>query len=336
MKRNVTLKDIATKLNTSVMTISKALNNHPDISAKRKQEVLELAASMNYVPNAVAKSLRNHKSKFIAIVVGDNSNPYYARIIKGAEETLSKKGYLTLIINSQEDPDKELMLIDQLRSVHIAGVLLTPAAGNIESAEHLDKYGIPYVLVNRYLDKEKGNYVVADDYNAGYLAASKLAMKKDRDIFALWFIPKVSTAREREEGFIQALKDNGIEFDKSHIVYGCVNHHDGLRAMHDLLDEFKPPMSVICYSDFIALGAMTAIRERGLKIPDDISIIGIDDIEFLDYSIPRLSTIGIPKFRLGKRAAELLIKILNKDPNEEINFEHQIVLATELIDRDSV
>ena len=141
MKQNVTLKDIAQKLNTSVMTVSKALNNHPDISAKRKQEVLDLAASMNYVPNAVAKSLRNHKSKFIGIIVGDNSNPYYARIIKGAEEALSKKGYHTLIINSQEDPQKELMLVDQLRSIHIAGVLLTPAAGNCESARHLDKYG---------------------------------------------------------------------------------------------------------------------------------------------------------------------------------------------------
>lgn len=336
MKQNVTLKDIAQKLNTSVMTVSKALNNHPDISIKRKQEILDLAASMNYVPNAVAKSLRNHKSKFIGIIVGDNSNPYYARIIKGAEEALSKKGYHTLIINSQEDPQKELMLVDQLRSIHIAGVLLTPAAGNCESARHLDKYGIPYVFMNRYIDKDKGNYVVADDYNAGYLAASQLAKKKDREIYALWFIQDVSTAREREAGFKQALKDHGIDFDMSHMVYGCVNHHDGFNAMNALLDKQKTPMSIICYSDFIAVGAMKAIRDRKLKIPEDISVIGIDDIEFLDYSTPRLSTIGIPKFRLGKRAAELLIKILNKNPEEEINFEHQIVLDVNLVERDSV
>lgn len=336
MKTAVTLKDIAKKLNISVMTVSKAMNNHPDISAKRKKEILELAARMNYIPNAIAKSLRNRKSKLVAVIIGDNSNPYYAKVIKGAEYTLSKNGYQLIIINSDEKPEKELKLIDQLRGIHIAGVLITPAAGKSESSKKLMKYGIPHVFLSRYLDREKDNYVVADDFNAGYLAASCLSTNVKDKVFAIWFIKNVTTAHEREAGFLKAFAEKNIPFDRNNITYDCVNYQDGYDAMINILKNNKPPVSVICYSDFLAIGAMRAIRELNLKIPDDVSIIGIDGIEFLDYGIPRLSTVSLPKFRIGKVGAELLLKILNEDRDDESPSLHQIVLETQLIDRDTV
>lgn len=341
MKKAIRLKDLADELNVSITTVSKALNNHPDISPKRRKEILEYAEKRNYVPNQVARSFRQQKTKMIGIVLSDNSNPYNARVLKGIEKTLSVHGYHCLIMNNAEDVEKEVRLVNELRGLNVSGVLIMPAAGNREGCALLKKYDIPYVLINRYIDKDQDTYVVLNDYQAAYMSAKHLCGYGNEKIFFLNFLSSVSSAKERLQGYEQALRDSGIEPDPNWVIADCVDQMDGYETMKRILEKNTPPFSVMCYSDYIAIGAICAIQERGYEIPYDIAVMGNDDIGILSFVKPRLSTIGVPKMRMGIKSAELLLEILErreKEMNEEAVEEYQeqhIVMKPELIIRET-
>lgn len=342
MKKVTRLKDLAEGLGVSITTVSKALNDHPDISPRRKKEILEYAKKVNYVPNQLAKNFRQQKTKIIGIIVSDNSNPFYARVIRGIEETLSVHGYHCLVMNSHEDVEKELQMIKELRSLNVAGVLLTPASGNHESCALLQQYGINYVLVNRYVEEGKDTYVVLDDYQAAYMATKHLCSYGNEKVFFLNFIASVSSAQKRLEGYCQALRECGSEYDSGWVTFGCINQTDGYEVMKGILEKNKPPFSVLCYSDYIAIGAMCAIQERGYNMPHEIAVMGNDDIGILSFVKPRLTTIGVPKMRMGIKSAELLLEMIHKkEMLEEENSEIaeyspvQIVMKPELIIRET-
>ncbi len=342
MEKVTRLKDLAKGLNVSITTVSKALNDHPDISAKRKKEIVEYAKKVNYVPNQVARSFRQQKTRMIGIVISDNANPFYARVIKGIEETLSAHGYHCVVMNSHEDIDREMQLIYELRGLNVAGVILAPASGNKESCKQLDTYGIPYVLVNRYIKKDKDTYVVLDDYQAAYMTAKHLCSYGNDKIFFLNFLSSVSSAQNRLEGFKDALAENNVPYDESMVVSGCMNQSDGYESMKRILEKNKPPFSVMCYSDYIAIGAICAIQERGFNLPHDVALCGNDDIGILSFVKPRLTTIGAPKLRMGIASAELLIELLkakkkseDSDDNQSQIKQKRIVMKPELILRET-
>lgn len=337
MKKIVRLKDLAEGLNVSITTVSKALNDHPDISEIRKKEILEYAKQVNYVPNQVAKNFRLQKTKIVGIIISDNSNPYNARIIRGIEETLSAKGYYSIVMNTHEDPEKEMKLVRELRGLNVAGVLLTPAAGNKKSCEILKQFNIPYVLVNRYIDEEQDTYVTIDDKRAAYIATKHLCSYHYDKIFFLNFLSSVSSAKNRLEGYYKALADCNVEVDESWIISECVNQSNGYEAMKKILERNKPPFSVLCYSDYIAIGAICALQEREIRIPDDVAVMGNDDIDILSFVKPRLTTVGVPKLRLGVKSAELLIELIEKRDSEEKELfeEKRILMKPELIIRET-
>ncbi|MCH3972954.1 MAG: LacI family transcriptional regulator [Oscillospiraceae bacterium] len=332
MKRAARLKDIAEGLHVSITTVSKALNNHPDISPQRKKQILDYANGIGYVPNQVAKSFRQRKTKLIGIVLGDNANPFNARMIRGIEETFAAVGYRCVLMNSHEDAEREKMLINELRGLNVAGVLLTPVSGDRSGCDLLRQYDIPYVLVKRYIEKDQDTYVVIDDYKAAYLSAEYLCGYGNEKIYFLNFLEKTSSARLRLAGYQQALQDNGVRYDPACVVSGCVNQADGYEAMKQILEENKPPFSVMCYSDYIAIGAICAIQERGYSLPYDVALIGNDDIEILSFVKPRLTTIGVPKLRLGARSAELLYgMITEKEKAERGGVEPHYTCAREFV-----
>lgn len=342
MKKVTRLKDLAEGLGVSITTVSKALNDHPDISPKRKKEILDYAKKVNYVPNQLAKSFRQQKTKIIGIIISDNSNPFNARVIRGIEETLSVHGYHCLVMNTHEDVEKELQLVRELRGLNVAGVLLTPASGNSASCELLRQYGINYVLVNRYVERGRDTYVVLDDYQAAYMGTKHLCDYGNDKIFFLNFLASVSSAQKRTEGYQQALKEEGIPFDSSLVTFGCMNQMDGYEVMKRILEKNKPPFSVLCYSDYIAIGAMCAIQERGYNMPHDVALMGNDDIDILSFVKPRLTTIGVPKLRMGIKSAELLLEMIRIKEQaleqEDEAIEHapqQVIMKPELIIRET-
>lgn len=345
MKKVTRLKDLAEGLNVSITTVSKALNDHPDISPKRKKEILDYAKKVNYVPNQLAKSFRQQKTKIIGIILSDNSNPFNARVIRGIEETLSVQGYHCLVMNTHEDVEKEQQLIKELRGLNVAGVLLTPASGNKASCELLRQYGINYVLVNRYVEKGEDTYVVLDDYQAAYMATKHLCSYGNEKVFFLNFIPSVSSAQNRLDGYKKGLEECGVEYDSNWVTFGCVNQGDGYEVMKQILEKNKPPFSVLCYSDYIAIGAICAIQERGFSLPHEVALMGNDDIGILSFVKPRLTTIGVPKLRMGIKCAQLLLEMIEAkekadmeaelEEEETIYVPQQVVLKPELIIRET-
>ena len=339
MKRDVTLKDIAEKLQVSVTTISKAINNHPDISRGRRKQISELIEKMGYVPNTMARTLRSKKSKFVGLIISDNSNPYYARVVKGVEETLSLQGYHTIIFSNDEDPEKEIRFISELRSIKVAGIIITPALGNTETVDMLKKFNIPYVLAHRYLNKENDNYIIADDIQAGYIATKYLLSKRHDRVLFINGDPHISAARDRYEGFKLAIEESNIEFNEKLTYRSGIMQEDGYYTMKDIIKDFIPPYSVLCFSDYVATGAMKALSEYGISMPEKVAIMGIDDIEMFSYMHPGLTTVHIPKKELGIKSAELLIEIMkakdNSYDNNEIIEEQHIILAPKLIIRES-
>lgn len=327
----IRLKDIADALNVSITTVSKALNGHPDISESRRKEILEYAEKLNYVPNQVARSFRQQRTKIVGIILSDISNPYNARIIRGIEETFSSKGYYTIIMNNHEDPEKELKLVSELCGLNVAGVLLTPAAGNKKSRELLRQFNIPYVLVNRYINEKEDTYVVVDDWKAAYIGTKHLCSFCYDKIFFLNFLSSVSSSKNRLKGYKAALEEYKIEMDESWVIPDCKNQQDGYKAMLKILEKNKPPFSVLCYSDYIAIGAICALQERLIRIPENVAVMGTDDIDILSFVKPRLTTVGVPKLRLGIRCAELLIDLIRKKETEE----KRIVMKPELIIRET-
>lgn len=333
MEKPVTLKDIADRLNVSITTVSKALNSHPDISKERRKEILDLVEKLNYVPNTMAKNLRSRKTKFISLIVSDNANPYYARVIRGVEEILSARGYHTLIFNNNEDPEKELQLIKELRSINVAGVIITPALGNNESVKLLKKFKIPYVLAHRYIDKRKDNYVIADDTEAGYIATRYLLENRHEKVLFINGNPKVSSARDRYLGYMKALEEKRIEFNKNYVYDNGIRQEDGYKIAREIVRTQDTPFSLLCFSDYVATGAMKALNEFGINMPTQVALMGIDDIDMFSYMHPGLSTVHIPKRDLGMKSAELLLNMIDDDSASV--SERQIILSSRLVIRDS-
>lgn len=332
MNRSATLRDIANELKVSVTTVSKALNKHPDISEGRRKEILELVEKLNYVPNSMAKNLRSQKTRFVGLIVSDNANPYYARVIRGVEEVLSMHGYHTLIFNNNENPEKEILFIKELRSINVAGVIITPALGNSESILLLNEFHIPNVLAHRYINKNEDNYVIADDIQAGYIATKYLIENRHEKILFINGNPKISAASDRYAGYKIALQEKGISLRDDLIYNSGVTQEDGYIVTQDIIKNHGTHYSLLCFSDYVATGAMKAFNENGISMPDDVALMGIDDIDIFSYMHPGLSTVHIPKKDLGIKSAELLINLIN---NSEKYKEERIILSTNLIIRDS-
>lgn len=321
MSKRITMKDIAQELGVSVTTVSKAINNHPDISPARRRQIQSLLAERNYIPNYMAKNLRSARTKFISLIVSDNTNPYFAKVIKGVETVLSRNGYYTLIFNNNEDPEKEFTLIRELLSINIAGVLICPAGGSDKGISLLRENNIPYVLITRYIERNCDNYVLADDEKAGYLGTKHLIEKHGEHVAFFNHLPGISTTKDRLLGYRRALEEHGIPYRKEYILNNICNQEDGYnaaRTMYNLMGSRH--FSILCYSDFVATGAALYLQENGLAIPKDVAVMGIDGVEMFSYFYPGLSSIHLPKFELGAKSAEVLVDIINRKAQEEEEY----------------
>lgn len=330
MTEKVTLRHIAERANASVNTVSKALRDHPQISEKRKAKIRSLAEEMGYIPNAAARFLRKRKTNLVGLIVGDNTNPYFATTMKVVQAKLKENGYYTLTFNNYENVDDEMGFILELCGLNVAGVLLTPAASNARSAEILRNYHIPYVLMHRFYNKNEDNYVVADDEQAGYLAANQLLLRRPEPILIINYIRDMTTTRSRQMGFERALRERGIAQDESLVKYNCMDKGHSYAAMRDFLQNSPTPHSVVCYSDYLAMGVIAAIHERGLKLPEDVAVMGIDNTDELLNNGYGLSSVSLPIQDISEKSVDLLLKLIEQQKKELILPPQQIVLPPTL------
>lgn len=331
-KKVVTLKNIAEELGLSITAVSKALRGEGGIGAETVERIKETAKRMNYLPNSVAKSLRTNTTKTLGLIVSDSSFSFFTPVIEGVEKSASEYGYNIILCNAYSNVDKEKEAVRILANKRVDGLVL--AASMLNSEEHrefLESFGIPYVFVIRKSETNENDYVINDNAYGSFQMIDYLIKTGSKRICFINIYEKISSYSDRMVGYQKALEENGVDFDEA-LLYGAKpTVEDGYAAMHRILEAKNKVDAVFCGCDVIAIGAMEAIIEAGLKIPEDIRVAGYDDIEYAAYLRVPLTTVRQPKYKIGKMGTEVLIDKIQGKFEERQN----IVLRPDLVLRHS-
>lgn len=334
MAPTTTMKRIAGELGVSITTVSKVLNNREDIGHATRARVLAKVAELGYQPNAVARSLTLRRTNTLGVVIPDLMHSFFVEIVAGLETIASARGYGLLLCSSNEDPAKERAEIDMLRQRQVDGIILASvnATGNTDLLQRLRPLGIGLVMIDR--DDHlavKCDRVVTDDVKVGSLATSHL-IEQGRTAIAHIMGPPIAHAKRRAEGYRAALNEHGAHARAEWIVRGGFMEADGRRAMKHLL-AIKPCVdAVFAANDPSAIGAMKAIWDAGLRVPDDIAVVGAGEIALGDLLRVPLTTVSWSRDEQGKQAAELLLDRIGPEPSDRFR---SVVIPPQLIVRRS-
>jgi len=315
----IRLKDIADDLGLSVMTISKVLRNHPDIGAETRRRVLKRMRELNYQPNFAARSLVTGRTWTLGLVVPDLLHPFFADVAKAISVEARKHGYSLLISSSDEDPELEVQEIKQLLARRVDVILVASSQRSVNCFRMIEEHKTPYILIDRRFKGLNANFVGVDDEAVGTLATSHLIEQGCRRIAHIRG-PEVSTAIGRLEGYKRALASCNLTPLPGHIVsLGTSGDHrgekGGYEAARKLLASEPKPDGIFCFNDPSALGAMRAILDAGLRIPEDVAVVGCGNLSYSDFLRVPLSSVDQSSENIGKYAAELAVKIARKkDP----------------------
>ncbi len=330
------LKDIANDLGLSVVTISKVLRNHPDIGEETRKRVLKRMRELNYQPNLAARSLVTGRTWTLGLVVPDLLHPFFAEIAKAISVETRKQGYSLLISSSDEDPDLEIQEIRQLLARRVDVILVASAQSSVEGFRMIEEQKTPYILIDRRFADLDANFVGVDDEAVGMLATSHLIEQHCRRIAHIRG-PNVSTAIGRLEGYKRALAAHSLTSLPEHVIsLGTSGDHrgekGGYEAAKQLLATSIRPDGIFCFNDPSALGVMRAILEAGLRIPEDVAVVGCGNLSYSDFLRVPLSSVDQGSESIGKRAADLALRIARKKtpskPKSEFIGPHMVVRAS--------
>jgi LacI family transcriptional regulator len=307
------MKDIAKELGVSVVTISKVLRDHPDISDETRERVLSYVKKVDYQPNVLARSLVTGRSYLVGLIVPDLLHPFFAEIAKSLSQVIGGKGYSLIIASSEEDPELEAREIRQLQARHLDALVIASCALNDTSIDKLALHNDPYVLIDRNFSKVKSNFVGTDDEAAGRIATEHLIHMGCRRIAHISGRNN-STGYGRLQGYQAALQSHGLRYRKEYVVsrphVDADSIDQGKQAMQILLGREIRPDGVFCYNDPLAIGAMEKIFEEGLSVPDDIAVIGCGNLHYDSSLRIPLSSIDQQSHAIGRRAGEVLLEII--------------------------
>jgi LacI family transcriptional regulator len=312
----IRLKDIANELGLSVVTVSKVLRDHPDIGAETRKRVLKRMRELNYQPNFAARSLVSGKTWTFGLVVPDLLHPFFADIAKSISAVARKQGYSLLISSSDEDPDLEVREIKQLLARRVDVIIVASAQSSVDCFRLIEEHKTPYILIDRRFRGLDANFVGVDDEAVGELATSHLIEQGCRRVAHIRG-PEVSTAVGRLDGYKQVLASYGLTPLPGHIVsLGASGDHRGEKGGYEaakrLLSARPRPDGIFCFNDPSALGAMRAILDAGLRIPEDIAVIGCGNISYSDFLRVPLSSVDQGSENIGKSAGELALALANR------------------------
>ncbi len=332
----VTIVDLARELKISPSTVSRALRDHPAIKEETKLAVQELAKKLGYQPNTSALNLLYKKTNNIGVIVPEITSFFFSSIICGIQDVLEPAGQHIFISQSNESKDLELKGIETFLSARVDGVLISSSLNSNDFAnlERLRSAGIPTVVFDRDCEGFEIDKVLVDDYDGACQAVKHLINTGCKRIAHIAGPDKLSIARHRKNGYLDTLTGNGITPDEDLLVNSrFFQMEDGIEPTKRLLDLPHPPDAIFAVNDAVAIGSLSVLRERGVKIPDDLAIVGFDNNPFSAFASPGLSTVDQPVYEMGMLSARILLNHLKK-ANKEPGFRHEI-LKPELIVRQS-
>jgi LacI family transcriptional regulator len=326
--KNITIKKIAELAGVSHKTVSRVVNNEKYVKEETKNKILSIIDKYKYEPNYFAIGLKTKKSRTIGLLVGDIENPYYARLAKGVINVCESSNYNVIVCNSQYDSSLSEKYLKMLLSKEVDGLIISNIDLTVDTVKNLVKKNIPLVFTNIKYGIPGLNYIKADDYYGGKLAADYLIKLGHKKIYFLR-PPNVYGSQERINAFIDTMAKNKIHFNDSYFSSLLYDEGDSYTATKEFISNHKDFTAIIAGNDFIAIGAMEAVFDMGLRVPDDFSIIGYDDLKIAKVMRVPLTTIKQPKYLFGKLAAEKVINLLeNTDSSRE-----KKVIKPELIER---
>jgi LacI family transcriptional regulator len=317
-----------------VATVSYVMNSGPrPVSEGTRARVLRAIQQLDYRPSEIARSLRLQRTRTIGLILPDTANPFFAAVAKGVEDAGFAAGYSVLLGHSGYDVSRERAYAEVMISKQVDGVIYIQATTDAATAQSLLQHRIPTVAVDREVVEVELDCVVADNFGGSKAATEHLVTLGHRRIACIVRSAALSNVRERLRGYQAALAEAALEPNPSYLRLGGAGYDEGRRAMEQLLGLEPPPTAVLAFPDIVAVGAIRAILDAGLRVPGDVSVVGFDDIPPSGFMHPALTTVAMPKWEMGQRAAEVLLaRIAGAGPSAAAE---RIVLPTVLVIRES-
>jgi DNA-binding LacI/PurR family transcriptional regulator len=323
-----TIRDVARHARVSVTTAARALGGYGYVSAATRKRVQDAAAALDYHPNAIARSMIKGHTHTLAVVVSDNANPFFAAVVRGIEDTVLGHRYTVLLCNADEDPRKEATYLRMVREKRADGVILSPSGGPLTLVRSLLALGTPVVLVDRRVRGVRADTVLVDNRAGARAAVSHLLGLGHRRIGIIGGPRHIFTARERLAGYTEALRDAGIPLDRQLILEGNFKADSGYALAERLVRLPHRPTAVFTANNLMTLGALLRFKELGVRIPQEMAVVGFDDMPWAPILTPPLTAVAQPSYELGVAAARLFLQRLHdpRTPAQTVVFQPRLVI----------
>lgn len=325
-----TIVDVARRAGVSVSTVSHVVNGTRRVNADTAQLVEEAIAFVGFRPNALARSLKRASTDSVGIAMSVISNPYFSDIVCAIEAECARLGLMVFLSDTRDDPAQELKVVQALHQRRVDGIILAPSADPDRRAiKYLDESRIPFVLVDRLLSS-RFDQIGVQNKSAMQLLVAHLISHGHKRIAFVAGQPGFSTARERTQGYKAALKAGGVAYDEALLVAANPSTQSAAASTRKLFELADPPTAVATGNNLATIGAMHGLRELGLRVPDDVALVGFDDFEWADYFEPRLTVVAQPCQEIGRDAASLLIERITKPDGKRrtIRLKPRLVVRT--------
>ncbi|MGD8457449.1 MAG: LacI family DNA-binding transcriptional regulator [Anaerolineales bacterium] len=327
-RKHITIKQVAELAGVSTATVSRVISGSGPVSKKLLNRVQKAIEQLDYHPNQTARRLRRRNTKFVGVIISDIQNPYFSTLVEGIESVLLENGYLLLLGNTSEDPEREQQHLDIFMSEHVSGVIFASTGDDISSYKKFRAAGVPLVAVDRKLtDLEVDSIQLAND-EAAFKAVSHFLTEGHQRIGLISGPENLSTGSERRAGYQRAILSDGLPIDQTLIQISNFRQEGGYQSMGALLDLPKPPTAVLVANNLMTLGALQMIHERNLNIPDQVSLIGFDDMAWASSLRPPLTVLAQPVYEMGITAARLLLDRIKEaeGPFQRVIFEAKLII----------
>ncbi len=326
MRNRVSIKDIAEEAGVSHSTVSRALQGTGRMSEETRARIIELAAEMGYTPDALARSLVRGRTHTVGVVVTTIADPFVAGIVAGIEEVAGEAGYTVLLGASHSNPEREIAVVENLRQRRVDAVIVTASRVGDHYSEHLQRFGAPIVLVNNMVQGEYLYAITCDQIDGAYQATSYLIELGHRRIAYIGSATRQHSSRLRQRGYETAVAEAGLPIDP-HLVVSPIAPSDvevGQKALQTLWPMH--PSAILAYNDLTAIGVMMAAREMGIRIPEDLSLVGFDDIDVTEFVTPPLTTVHQPREAMGRAAMQMALDLLQEKASQNRTLACKLVI----------
>ena len=327
-----TIKDIAKKAGVSIATVSRVLNDSPSVTEETRKKILSISNELKYTPNVFARGLMLKKTNTVGIILPDLYGDFFSEVIKGIDLVFTSAGYHIMVASSHSNKDEIESVLKVMRSGRVDGlIIMSPHINSISLQKNLPS-DLPVVLLNSFCDDKTRDSIIIDNFNGANLMARHLIKHGYKKLAIIKGVEKNYDAEERLRGFKFALETAGMEYNSKYEFSGNFTEESGYEAAKKILNTKPLPRAIFAANDSMAIGAMSLIRSKGLKIPEDLAIVGFDDISISKYLRPSLSSVHVPIYELGTLASKKLMELLSDAPAKS---KRKIVLPATLIVRES-